>query len=88
VSNIHGGSGPIQRKNLQLPFDWNGRWQVALGFVASLVLKLSCNREDFPILSKRSPELGSGVYLDILADAESSIKDGYALVDDWQKESF
>ena len=39
MANIHGGAGPILGKNSQLPFDRDGRWPIALSFVASLVLK-------------------------------------------------
>src|SRR5216684_5678512 len=88
VSNFLGSSGPIQGKNLQLPFDRNGRWHIADGFVASLILKLSRNREYFPILTERAPELRPGVHFHILADAERSIEDGYLLLDRGQIEGF
>src|SRR5258708_31212008 len=86
VSNFLGSSGPIQGKNLQLPFDRNGRWHIADGFVASLILKLSRNREYFPILTERAPELRPGVHFHILADAERSIEDGHLLLDRGQIE--
>ena len=54
---VHGGPGPVQRKHVEVPFDRDRRWQVADGFVARLILKLSRNREDFPIFPKRAPEL-------------------------------
>jgi len=49
VADLHRGTGTIQRKHSELPFDRDGRWQVADGLVASLILKLSRNCDDFPI---------------------------------------
>jgi hypothetical protein len=50
MSNVDRGAGPIKRKNLQLPSDGDGRWQIADRLIASLILKLSRNGEEFPIL--------------------------------------
>ena len=86
VSNVHGGSGPILGKNLQLPFDRNGDWPIALSFVASLVLKLCRDREYLSIFPKRGGELGAGVYFQILADAEYPVKNWYTFVDHRQIE--
>ena len=38
VTDVLGGSGTIQGKHLQLPFDRDRRWHIALGLVAGLVV--------------------------------------------------
>jgi hypothetical protein len=50
VANVLGGSGPIQGKQLQLPFDRDGRRQVARRFVASLILKLPRDRDNCSVV--------------------------------------
>src|SRR5271169_1307533 len=88
MPNVHGRSGSIEGKHLQLPFHWNGCGPIALGFVASLIIQLSSDRERFPILSERSGKLHAGVHLYILADSESSLEDRYSLIDHRQEERF
>src|SRR5580693_9071362 len=57
VADVHGSSGPIEWKHLQLPFDRDGHWQVAHGLVASLIFQLPRYHKVFPILPQRAPEL-------------------------------
>jgi hypothetical protein len=51
-----------------------------LGFVASLVFKLSGDREYHPSFPSEPAKLHAGVRLCILPDSESPLKNGYALV--------
>jgi hypothetical protein len=57
VPNVLGGSGAVQRKYLQLPFDGDRRWQVTHGLVASLILEGSGQCEDFALPPQRTQQL-------------------------------
>jgi hypothetical protein len=52
VPYLHRRSRAIQRKDLHLPFHRHRRRHKANRFVASLIFKLSRNREDFPIFAQ------------------------------------
>ena len=56
MPNIEGSASAIQRKNLELPLDGNGRRHETSGFVAGLIFKLSRDVEDLAVFSKRSPK--------------------------------
>jgi hypothetical protein len=86
VSNFHGGSSSIKGKHLQLPFQRNRRGAITLGFVTSLIVQLSRDREHSAILSERRSKLHPGVHLYILADSERPLENRHALIDHRQKE--
>ncbi len=85
MPNFDGRARTIQRKDLQLPFERDGQWQIAHGLVAGLIFQLGGNYEDFPVLSQRSPELWARADFHILTDAKRSVENGNMLVDHWQK---
>src|SRR5579864_2359674 len=86
VSNFRWGSGSIKGKHLQLPFQRNRCGAITLGFVTSLIVQLSRDREHSAILPERRSKLHPGVHLYILADSERPLENRHALVDHRQKE--
>lgn len=88
MANVDGSAGAIQGENLQLPFNRDGCWREARGFVASLILELPCDGDDQSVLSNRAAERRSRTYLYVLADAESSFENGNLLLDGWKIEDF
>ena len=87
VADVRWGAGAIEGEDLELPFDWDSGWQIARGFVASLIFELSVDRENCSILRERAAQAcGADFY--VLADAEGALENGHALFDCWQIEDF
>jgi len=80
VPNSLWSSLPIERQDLHLPMDWNRRWQIANLRIASLIIELSCNREDFSVRPQRIAEFRRGTYLEILSNAELTFEYRHALL--------
>jgi len=88
VADVDWGAGAIERKDLDLPLDRDGRWRVAHGFVAGLIFELAGERERFSVFAEGAPELGAGADFYVLADAEGAFVDGDFFLDCWQIQSF
>src|SRR5206468_2975321 len=79
---------PVERQDLQLPVNGNGRRHETDLAVAGLIVELAGNLYRCPIRAERIAEIGRARYLDVLPDAERSLKDRYPLLDCREVENF
>ena len=87
VANFLGRPLAIERHNLQIPRDRNGRRKEANLAVAGLILELSLDCNRLSVRGERPAVRRHRIHFQLLPDAERSLKDRHAFLDRGQIEN-